>query len=313
MRFPRTWPVVAGVLLATAAFAVGCSNSTGSTAPRPPQSSQPPASATTQRIVHTDFFDNPVTIGVKYDQPGFSVDKDTQYAGFDIDLATYIAGQLHFTPDSFTQVNDMDRSTVLGQTAKLVIATFSITQAREEGLGGQPAIDFAGPYMVTPDALLVKANGKYATQYPSVGGARICTLEGSTTQPGAAALPKAAVVLDSAANYTQCVQELEAGDVDAVFTDALVLDGYAADRVQYPGLTVEPTQYGGDNEYGIGVPRGQVAACRDLILVIQSFLSSNVWLKDFQLEFPEVVATDPTYQQDYKPEVNTVPTESYCE
>lgn len=318
MRFPRTWLVAAGVLLAAAACSSGGSSTGSSTVsptsqpPQPTQTGQPIATSSPDGTAPLSFFDNPVTIGVKYDQPGFSFQKGASFAGFDIDLATYLATALHFAPNSYTPVNDMDRSTVLGKTAKLVIATFSITQAREDGLDGQgPAIDFAGPYMVTPDAMLVKAGGEYAHSDLKMDKATICTLQGSTTQPGAVPLPATAVVVDSAADYTQCVQWLEAGTVSAVFTDELVLDGYADDPA-YPGLVVEPTQYGSLQQYGIGVPRGQVAACEALIPVIQSFINSRTWQFDFKNEFPEVVATDSTYQQDFQPNVNSVPSTSYC-
>ncbi len=318
MRFPRSWLAAAGVLLAAAACTSGGSSAGSPTVsptsgpPQTAQSGRPPATPSPDGAA-LGYFDNPVTIGVKYDQPGFSFQKGTSFAGFDIDLATYLATQLHFAPNSYTPVNDMDRSVVLGKTAKLVIATFSITQAREDGLDGQgPAIDFAGPYLVTPDAMLVKAGGEYAYPDPQVDKATICTLQGSTTQPGAVPLPKTTIVVDSATDYTQCVQWLEAGTVGAVFTDELVLDGYADEPAQYPGLVVEPTQYGSIQQYGIGVPRGQSAACKALIPVIQSFINSRTWQTDFKNDFPELVATDRTYQQDYQPDVNSVPSTSYC-
>lgn len=313
MRFPRTWLAAAGVLVTAAACGSG-SSASNSTALPTSSSDRPTAASSPDGAAPVSFFDNPVTIGVKYDQPGFSFQKGTSFAGFDIDLATYLATQLHFAPNSYTPVDDTDRSVVLGKTAKLVIATFSITQAREDGLDGQgPAIDFAGPYMKTPDAMLVKAGGKYSHPAPNVDKATICTLKGSTTQPGAVPLPKTAIVVDSATNYSQCVQWLEAGTVDAVFTDQLVLDGYAGQSAQYPGLVVEPTEYGSEQEYGVGLPHGQTAACEALTAVIQSFINNRVWQTDFKNEFPEVAAADPTYQQDYQPDANSVSSASYCE
>jgi glutamate transport system substrate-binding protein len=258
------------------------------------------------------YFENPVPIGVKYDQPGFSVEANGAFAGFDIDLSTYLATRLGFSINSFEEVTDLDRSVSLGKTVKLVVATFSITPDREQGSNGEPAVDFAGPYMQTPDALLVKQGSKYATANPDLIGAKVCTLPGSTTAPGAVPLPRGVIVITSATDYGQCVQDVESGAADAVFTDSLVLDGYAADTTKYPGLAVEKTQYGELNQYGIGLPHGQAAACEELIPLVVAFLNDGMWAQYFRTEFPGVVASDSTWQQDFKPNVNIIPSTSYC-
>ena len=117
----------------------------------------------------------------------------------------------------------------------------------------------------------------------------------------------------AAADYSQCVQDVESGVADAVLTDALILYGYAYDTTQYPGLAVEQTQYGSMNQYGIGLPHGQVKACEELIPIVESFITDGSWAKYFQIEFPWVVSGNPYWQQDYRPDVNAVPTDSYCE
>jgi glutamate transport system substrate-binding protein len=263
-------------------------------------------------VPQTTYFQDPVTIGVEYDQPALSVDKDGRFAGFDIDLARYIAAGLKFAPNSFTQINDLNRAESLGGTVKLVIATYSITSGRELGTDGDPAVDFVGPYMITPDALLVKKHSKYATPDPRLNGARVCTLDKSTTDSAAAPLPKGVIPVTSAENYSQCVHDVETGSADAVLTDALILHGYAADTRQYPGLVVEKTQWGGLNQYGIALPHGRVAACEKLIPVVQSFINSGAWKSYFEEDFPRLTQSDPSWQQDYQPDVNTIRRDSYC-
>lgn len=255
------------------------------------------------------YFSNPVPIGVKFDQPGFSVGKLGAFDGFDIDTADYIASALHFTPGSYVEVNDTDRGPMLGTSVKLVIATYSITAGREHGVDGAP-IDFVGPYLTTPDALLVKRGGNYAKNDPNLDGATVCTLQGSTTGPHAASL-QSGVTIITASDYSQCVQDVEDGDADAVFTDSIILSGYAEDA-QYPGLVVEPTQYGSENQYGIGLPHGEVAACRALIPVIESFVASPAWETYFKAEFTDVESSDQTWQQDYKPSPSSIAGTSYC-
>lgn len=299
---------VAAVLVIVLALA-GCEAFAGTTAPRRTGAGKTSAAA---------YFSDPVPIGVKYDEPGFSVDKLGDFAGFDTDLANYLAGQLHFSPGSFVQVNDSDRASSLGTIVKLVIATYSITSGREHGLQGQPQVDFVGPYMVTPDALLVRQGSKYATSNPNLAHASLCTVEDSTTGPTAVTGPNGIPVprgarLLTRPDYSKCVNLVERGKVDAVWTDALILYGYADEHIKYPGLVVESTQYTRENQYGIGVPHGQVAACKALIPVVQSFLqSANGWEAYFRDEFFSLTQQDSTWQQDYKPAAGAVPATSYC-
>ncbi len=294
------------IIILTVAIA---SSACGSPAPRGPQ---PIVAASGTPPARSAYFNDPVPIGVKFDQPAFSEEANGVFAGFDIDLATYLATHLGYNTNSFEEVNDTNRATALGKTVKLVIATYSITGARELGWNGQPKVDFAGPYMITPDALLVKRGSKYAAADPNLDNVTVCSLPGSTTEPGAVQLPKSTIQI-TAADYSQCVQDVENGTADAVLTDALILYGYANDSQQYPGLVVEATQYGSMNQYGIGLPHGQVAGCEELIPVVESFITDGSWAKYFQIEFPGVVSSDPSWQQDYRPDVNSVPADSYCQ
>jgi glutamate transport system substrate-binding protein len=44
--------------------------------------------------------DGKIVIGTKFDQPGLGLkNPDGTMSGFDVDVATYVAGQLGFTPD----------------------------------------------------------------------------------------------------------------------------------------------------------------------------------------------------------------------
>ena len=69
MRFPRTWLVAAGVLLAAAACSSGGSSTGSSTVSptsqpaQPTQSGQPIATSSPDGTAPLSFFDNPVTIG----------------------------------------------------------------------------------------------------------------------------------------------------------------------------------------------------------------------------------------------------------
>src|SRR5690348_864132 len=40
-----------------------------------------------------------ITVGIKFDQPGIGQKTPQGYAGFDVDVATYVAGKLGYKPD----------------------------------------------------------------------------------------------------------------------------------------------------------------------------------------------------------------------
>jgi glutamate transport system substrate-binding protein len=57
-----------------------------------------------------------IKIGIKFDQPGLGLKQpDGSYAGFDVDVATYVAKQLGYTPDQiqFVETQSGDRENAL--------------------------------------------------------------------------------------------------------------------------------------------------------------------------------------------------------
>lgn len=74
-----------------------------------------------------------ITIGTKFDQPGLAVKKpDGTMAGFDVDVATYVAGQLGYKPDEieWKEAPSGQRETLIqnGQV-DFIAASYSITDA----------------------------------------------------------------------------------------------------------------------------------------------------------------------------------------
>src|SRR5690606_9942867 len=96
-----------------------------------------------------------LTIGIKIDQPGLGLRKpDGTYAGFDVDVARYIAKELG-VPESgitFKEAQSANREPFIQQgQVDMVIATYSITDERKE------KVSFAGPYLVTGQDILIRA------------------------------------------------------------------------------------------------------------------------------------------------------------
>ena len=112
-----------------------------------------------------------VRIGIKFDQPGLGYRDGSEYTGFDVDVAKYVACELGYAEDAITWVSapSAQRENML-QTGQvdMIFATYSITDARKE------VVSFAGPYFVAGQDLLVTADND--AQPPEV--ASIHRLEG---------------------------------------------------------------------------------------------------------------------------------------
>jgi glutamate transport system substrate-binding protein len=200
-----------------------------------------------------------LVIGVNADQPGVGEREGDRYAGFDIDVAREIARRLGVTGSgvTFERVYSATRERMLQSgEVDLVVASYSVTPERKV------KVSFAGPYYVAHQDILVRASdvGKIRSIH-DLKGRRLCKVRGSVSFPrvhdeqGIAALP---VEEDG---YSDCLDDLVAGELDAVSTDDLILAGLAGKaagsghklRIVNAPFTDEP--------YGVGIRKGDVDGC----------------------------------------------------
>ncbi|HEU4360618.1 MAG TPA: glutamate ABC transporter substrate-binding protein [Mycobacterium sp.] len=191
-----------------------------------------------------------ITIGVKFDQPGLGVkNPDGVLSGFDIDVARYVAAQLGYAPGRITWVEaPSGQREILIRNGQVdyVVASYSITDAR------RTKIDFAGPYLLAGQSLLVRADNTGITGAASLqNNKKLCSVSGSTPAqrikdryPG--------VQLQSYDTYSACVEALRNGAVDAVTSDDVILAGYAA---QHPGAFKLAGKPFSAERYGIGLKK----------------------------------------------------------
>jgi glutamate transport system substrate-binding protein len=195
-----------------------------------------------------------VKIGVKEDQPGLGyLDAATgERTGFDIEIAKWIAASLGFSEDQieFTAIPSANReSAIVNGDIDYYVGTYSITDKRKE------QVDFAGPYFVTGQGLLVAADNTDITSENDLAGKTVCSATGSTPiQNIKDNFPDTKTVeFDT---YSQCVEALNDGSVDAVTTDAAILIGYAAQSPDTLKVVGEPFTV---EKYGVGLPKGDDA------------------------------------------------------
>ena len=211
-------------------------------------------------------------IGIKFDQPGLGLKVGEDYTGLDVDVATYVADQLGTSAEDITwvQAPSAQRETLIesGQV-DLVVATYSITDERKE------LVSFAGPYFVAGQDLLVRADDSSITGPESLDGKKLCSVTGSTSAQNVAdAVP--GVNLREFGTYSECVTALTSGGVDAVTTDDTILAGYAAQPENQGKLKVVGNTFSEEN-YGIGLEKGNTELCQDVTDAIQSMIDDGAW------------------------------------
>jgi glutamate transport system substrate-binding protein len=191
-----------------------------------------------------------IVIGTKFDQPGLGLKKpDGTMSGFDVDVAKYVAKELGYSEDQieWKESPSAQRETLISSDqVAYIVATYSITDARKE------KVDFAGPYLITGQSLLVAADDDEITGPESLeNNKKLCSVSGST--PAQRIKDKyPGVQLQQYDTYSACIEALKNGAIDAVTTDEVILAGYAA---QTPGsfkIVGEPFS---EEKYGIGLKK----------------------------------------------------------
>lgn len=219
-----------------------------------------------------------LTVGIKFDQPGLGLrNPDGTFSGFDVEVAKYVAEQLGVSEDNieFKESPSAQRETLIQNgEVDYVVATYSITDARKE------KVDFAGPYFVAGQSLLVRADNTDITGPESLnGGKRLCSVAGSTPAQKVKDTYAQDVQLQEFDTYSACVEALRNGAVDAVTTDDIILAGYAA---QSPGefkVVGEPFT---EERYGIGLALGDDESRTAINDAIDEMISSGAWEAAFQ-------------------------------
>ncbi|MEY8577554.1 glutamate ABC transporter substrate-binding protein [Corynebacteriaceae bacterium 6-324] len=199
-----------------------------------------------------------VTLGTKFDQPGLGLrEPDGSMTGLDVDVATYVVNSIAAENGweeptiDWRETPSAQRETLIQNgEVDLITATYSINPGRSE------SVNFGGPYLLTHQALLVQESNSEINGLDDLEGKILCSVTGSTpAQKVKEALPS--VQLQEYDTYSSCTEALRQGNVDAMTTDATILNGYSA---QSPGnfRVVELEQDGEPftNEYyGIGLTK----------------------------------------------------------
>jgi glutamate transport system substrate-binding protein len=239
-----------------------------------------------------------VKVGIKFDQPGMGLKKGSDYTGMDVDVAKYIAKELGAGEGDITwvQAPSAQRETLI-QTGQvdMIVATYSITDKRKE------KVSFAGPYFIAGQDLLIRADDASITGPDSLDGKKLCSVKGSTSAqkvkdkyPG--------VQLQEFGTYSECLPALSTGGVDALTTDDTILAGYAA-QPEFKGKFKVVGQPFSEENYGVGIKKGDTAKCTKINDAIKKMVSDGSWQKAID---------DNLGPAGYKPGEGNPPTPAAC-
>lgn len=162
-------------------------------------------------------------VGVKYDTKPFGYLESNQIlAGFDVDLAKYIAKELlgDEAKIEFKQVTPSSRILALNSgEVDMVIATMTVTPQRKE------VVDFSIPYYAAGQAILVPNSSKI-TSISDLNGKRVIIVFGTTSEKNLRLrVPDANII--GFRTYTGAYTALKQGRADAMTSDDSILMGFA--------------------------------------------------------------------------------------
>ena len=78
--------------------------------------------------------------------------------------------------------------------------------------------------------------------------------------------------------YSKCVEALNAGQIDAVTTDNVILAGFAA-QPQYQGKLKVVGKPFSEERYGVGIKKGDTELCGKINAALEKMVSDGAWEK----------------------------------
>ena len=212
-----------------------------------------------------------IRIGIKFDQPGLGFKKNGTYVGFDVDVAKYVAKKLGYSEDEIVwkESPSKQREAMLQNgDVDYIVASYSITDERKK------VVDFAGPYFVAGQDLLVRKDETGIDGPKDLNGKRLCSMTGTTSAVNVKEKFAKQTQLMEQPGMAECATALLSGIVDAATTDDIILAGLAsASRGRLRVVGKAFTQ----EYYGIGVKKGNTELKNKINNAITGMIQDGSW------------------------------------
>jgi glutamate transport system substrate-binding protein len=193
--------------------------------------------------------------------------------GFDVDVAAYVAYKLGYSPYDieWVEVRPDNREELLDTGAvDMVVAAYSITDERAE------QVHFAGPYLLTGQDLLVRAEDTEINGPGDIAGKTLCEVTGSTSDERVRELFGDGVQIVEKPQYTDCARAVVTGEVDATSTDDIILAGLAASDEFFALVRLVGEPFSAER-YGIGLPAGSTERCAAINDALVEMVTDGSW------------------------------------
>ncbi|KIF67539.1 glutamate-binding protein [Streptomyces sp. AcH 505] len=223
-----------------------------------------------------------IAIGIKYDQPGLGLKTpDGSFTGFDVDVATYVAKELGYDAKDieWKESPSAERENLIANgDVKLVVASYSINDERKQ------RVDFAGPYLLAHQDLLVRADDSSITKAEDLNSKKLCSVTGSTSAQNIQKELAPKADLQQVGGYSECLTGLESKTVDALTTDDSILAGYAAQKEHQGKFKLTGLKLSDEN-YGIGLKKGDTDLLNKVNAALKKMESDGSWEKAVKKNF----------------------------
>ena len=241
-----------------------------------------------------------LVVGVKYDVRifGYLNPATNAVEGFDADMGREVAKRIFGSPDAVEFVEAISANRIPYLNEGRVDVVFSTMTANEDRA---KQIDFSDTYYVAGQSLLVPVNSSIAS-VKDLAGKTVGTVKGSTSEKNIRAFaPQATIELFD--KYSDAVTAMDAGRVEVVTTDDIILLGFQRDnpdkfKVVGGQFTQEP--------YAGGVKKGNTELLTEVNAAIRDIKQSGRWAEIYKTW----IGTDPgaVPPQEWRDVYKTAPT-----
>lgn len=235
-----------------------------------------------------------LVVGVKFDQPGLGAKNPVtgQVEGFDVEIGKLIgAGIFGGEPSALGSKIEFKEATTPNRelfiengNVDIVVATYTINDARKQ------RIDFAGPYYVARQDIMVKSDNNAITGVGDLAGKKVCSVLNST--PAKRIKEQAPQAqLTELETYSACKDGLLDGRYDAVSTDNVILYGFVSADPTHLKVVGNPFS---DEPYGIGLERGQDVFREFVNKTLEDSYADGKWKAAFESTLGKLGVPTPT-------------------
>ena len=226
-------------------------------------------------FVEKDLYDEIISrgkikVGINPDSKPFGfIDAKGNYAGYDVDLARYIAQYIVKSSDRLEIIPVTPSNRLIKASTgevDIVISTVTITPQREQ------IISFSAPYDVAGQALLVRANSAIKS-ISDLNNQNVGVIFGTTAEKNIKNLVPNANLLGFR-SYKDAYKALKNGKINAITSDDTILSRFAIDD---SGVKLLSKRYSRE-PYGIAFKKGEstIKLKENLDFAIEDLQQKNV-------------------------------------